>query len=172
MVFFRYQFCYSFLPSKLFSYYIKCYPNGCRGFVECFCSTCFWRRCPSPCSWSCSAATITNFIVISGCNRAFVFCAFAFHSIFIWQLAYLQSCCKVFPVCVDWHPRLHLLLFHRLRPPKGSVERDQISGLTPCFELLMILLSFVRSKLCRHVGFLLLRNLAKTSVSGFFFPIA
>ena len=62
--------------------------------------------------------------------------------------------------------------FHRLLRPKGSVERDQISGLTPCLGLLMILLSFVRSKLCRRVGFLLLRNLGKTSVSGFFFPIA
>ena len=49
--------------------------------------------------------------------------------------------------------------------------RDQISGLTPCFGLLMILLSFVRSKLCRHVGFLLLRNLAKTSVSASSFQL-
>ena len=46
----------------------------------------------------------TNFNIISSCNLAFVFCAFALYSIFICYLAYLQSYCKVFPVCVDGIP--------------------------------------------------------------------
>lgn len=54
---------------------------------------------------------------------------------------------------------LHLLPFHRLCRPKGSVGPDLMSRLTPCLGLLMFLLCVVLLNLCRSVGLLLLRNL-------------
>ena len=129
-------------------------PNGCWRFIEYFCSSCFWRLSRSPCSWFCAAATITNFLVVSSCNPTFIFCAFSFYFIFMWYLAYLQSCFTVSPFYVDWIPDSTFFHFIVCVVQKDQSRQTKFPGwplLASSFGLLMVLKCLVLPKLCRSV---------------------